>query len=214
MVHLKREQAPKSWRTSRKGTSFIAMPRSTKGAPLVVILRDILEVVQNKREVKKAIYERKVLVNGKAVKDEKKGLGLFDTISFVPSGSHYRVSLSEKGKYKLEEIEEKESKSKIAKISNKKKLKHGKIQINLNDGRNFFFDKEVSTDDSVIVDLEQKKISKHIPLKKNSNVVAFSGKHKGKEGKVEEIDNETKKAKISNDQEKLNVPLGKIIAIE
>lgn len=214
MVHLKREQAPKSWRTSRKGTAFVAMPRSTQGAPLLVILRDILGVVQNKREVKNAIHDGKVIVNSKPVKDEKRGVSLFDTISFIPSDQHYRINLSEKGKYKVEEISKEEANNKISKVIGKKKLKKGQIQINLNDGRNFFFDKEVKTNDSVLVDLGSKKIKKHIPLKEKSRVVAFAGRHIGKEGEVEQINQETKKAIVNSNQEKINVPLNKIIAIE
>lgn len=214
MVHLKRERAPKSWRTSRKGTAFVAMPTSKQGVPLVVIMRDLLGVAQNKREVKKAAQNQSLLVNNKQVNDERKGIGLFDTISLVPSDTHYRLNLSEKGKYKLDEISKKEANSKITKVDGKKILKKGKVQINLNDGRNFLSDKEIKTNDSVVIDFENKKVEKHIPLKEKSKIVVFSGKHTGKEGNIEQIDWETKTALVNQGEEKINVPLAKLIVIE
>lgn len=214
MVHLKRERAPKSWRTSRKGTSFVAMPVSTQGVPLVVALRDILGIVQNKKEVKKAIRSKSLLVNNKPVKEEGRGLSLFDTLSLVTSDTHYRINLSEKGKYKLEEIGKQEANKKISKITGKKMLKKGKIQANLSDGKNFLVDKKVNTNDSVQIDLKERKISKHIPLKENSKVVVFGGRHTGKEGEVESLDTESRKALVVHGEEKINVPLEKIIATE
>ena len=71
-----------------------------------------------------------MLINNKAVKDEKIGITLFDTISIVPSKIYYRLELSEKGKFELKKINEDEANKKIAKIINKKILPGKKIQLN------------------------------------------------------------------------------------
>ena len=61
MTHLKRQNAPKSWPIPRKGTTFVVRPNFgfSKGIPLLIILRDMLKIAENKKEVKKAIYMKK-----------------------------------------------------------------------------------------------------------------------------------------------------------
>ena len=128
MAHLKRQEIPRNWPVQRKGTTFIVKPTSGKGIPLLVLLRDILKVAQTRKELKKAIYKKNILVNNRIVKDEKIGLTIFDTISFVHSKKYYQVTLSEKGKFNLIEIKEDAIKSKPVKIINKRVLK-GKYPI-------------------------------------------------------------------------------------
>ena len=134
MTHLKRQAIPKNWPIKRKGTTFVVKPISKEGIPLLIILRDILKVAQNRKEVKKAIREKLLLVNNKPIKDEKMGLSLFDNLSFINSKKYYMVDLSEKGKFNLKEIKESTINTKIAKVIGKKILKGKKIQLNLSDG--------------------------------------------------------------------------------
>ena len=55
--HLKRQVVPKSWPVPRKGTAYVIRPSFSphKGLPLLVVLRDMLDVVKNRKEVKRAI---------------------------------------------------------------------------------------------------------------------------------------------------------------
>jgi small subunit ribosomal protein S4e len=216
MSHLKRQFAPKSWPIPRKGTTFVIKPNFgfSKGIPLLIILRDMLKIVQNRKEAKKAIHFKNIFVNGKEARDEKDGILLFDVITIVPSKKNYKLSISLKGKFELEEIKEEESNHKIAKIIGKKILKGKKIQLNLSDGRNFLSDVKCKINDSVLIDFKKKKIEKCLPLKENSNAFVFAGKHAGITGKIEKIKEERKMATIESNSEKIHVLIKQFMVTE
>ncbi len=216
MAHLKRQLVPKRWPIARKGTSFIVRPRGNirRGIPLLIVLRDMLKICQNRKEVKRAIHEKKILVNGKPVRDDKNTLLLFDTLTIVPSNKFYRICLSEKGKYSLEDIKEDESIKKISKIMNKKILKGKKVQLNLRDGRNFLSDIKCNIGDSVLINLKSKKIEKCIPLKEKAKIIIVEGKHAGKKGILEELESKSKMAKLKINGKKINVLIKQIMVVE
>ena len=218
MGHLKIQKIPKNWPIERKSTSFVIKPISKKGIPLVVVLRNLLKIVQTRKEVKKAIHNKLLLVNNRPVKDEKIGMTLFDTLSLLPSKTYYRLNISEKGKYILEKINEGESNKKIAKIIDKKILKKKKTQLNLNDGLNFLSEIKCNVNDSILINLKDKKIEKCIPLKEGSKVLIFAGKHAGEIGQIKEINKEKKIVLVEKIDEKIdekiNILIKQIIIIE
>jgi small subunit ribosomal protein S4e len=207
-MHIKRKASPKTWPVHRKGTKYIVVPNE-KGLPLLIAMREILQVAQTKKEAKKIIHENNVHVNGSLVKDEKYALKLFDVLKL--QNKEYRVSMLNK-KYAIQEISEKESKTKIAKIIGKKLLRGKKIQVNLSDGRNYILAKDCKIGDSAVINLAEKKIEHFIPLKEKSKVFVSSGKHMGKTGTVESINKNL--AAIKSDSEKINVNLESLIALE
>jgi len=215
-MHLKRQKTPKRWPIKRKGTAYVVRPLSNtrSGLPLLIIARDILKIVQNRREMKKVIHEKNILVNNKLVKDDKYNTLLFDTITVLPFKKYYRVDLSEKGKFELKEIKETEANYKIAKISDKKILGGKKVQLNLNDGRNFISDLKCNVNDSVLISLRDKKIEKCIPLKEKEIAMVYSGKHAGTRGIINKIDNERKIVELVVDEKKINVLIKQLIAIK
>src|SRR3989344_3030038 len=190
MTHLKRQNAPKSWPIPRKGTTFVVRPNFgfSKGIPLLIILRDMLKIAENKKEVKKAIYMKNIIINGRTARDEKEGIFLFDTLNIIPTKKHYRIILSQKGKFDLEEIKEHESDYKISKIIGKKILKGKEVQLNLSDGRNFLSDIKCKVNDSILINLKNKKIEK--------------------------IDLEKKIASINKGNENINVLIKQFMVIE
>lgn len=216
MAHLKRQAIPKNWPIRRKGTKFVVKPRSRKGIPLLMVLRNLLKIAQTRKEVKKAIHRKHLLINNKIVKDEKIGMTLFDTLSLVPSKTHYILGLSEKGKFELKSIKENEANKKIVKIIDKKILKGKKIQLNLSDGRNFLSTPQLTCkpNDSILINFKDKKIEKCLPLEEKSNVVIFAGKHAGETGKIEEINKERKMAIIKNGKEKSNILIKQLMVVE
>ena len=82
-MYLKRNKAPKKWPIHRKGTSYVVRPSFSleKGIPLLIVLRDLLKIVQNRKEVKKAIHSKSILINNKQILDEKHSILLFDVIT-------------------------------------------------------------------------------------------------------------------------------------
>ena len=214
-MHLKRQKIPNSWPIERKGTKYVVRPSNDleKSIPILVLLRDVLKIATTRKEVKISLNLKKVMVNGKLVRDEKKSLTLFDTLSLIPMKKHYRLDLSENGKFNLQEISDKEASKKISKVLNRRILKGKKVQLNLSDGRNFLSEMKCNVNDSVLIDLVSKKIYACIPLNEKSNVFVFAGKHAGKRGKVAKIKQEGKMAEISVDKETLNVLTKQIMAI-
>lgn len=198
MSYLKRQKAPKEWPIERKGSVYVVKPRfGTKlGIPVLIILRDILKLAQNRREVRKIIHSKKILANKKVIRDEKNNILFYDTLDIIPLKKYYRLGLSKKGKFCLQEIKENESDKKIAKVINKKILKGKKVQLNLSDGRNFLSDIKCGINDSVVINLKEGKIEKCLPLKEKAKVIIFAGKHSGKEGEIIKVNPENKTAKI------------------
>jgi len=216
MSYLKRQKIPKNWPVKRKGTAYVVRPNFNinKGVPVLIILRDMLKVAQNRKEVKKAIHSKSVLLNNKIIIDEKNNVLLFDTMTIIPSKKYYRMNLSNKGKFQIEEIKENEADKKIAKVINKKILKGKKIQLNLSDGRNFISDIKCPINDSVLINLKEGKIEKCLPLKEKSEVIVFAGKHSGEKGSIEKLDLEKKMAKIKNKAGRINILIKQLMVVE
>ncbi len=200
MAYLKRQKVPRNWPIKRKGTTYVVRPNFSigKGIPILIILRDILKVAQNRKDVKRIIHANQILLNNKPVKDEKNNVLLFDTLSIIPTNKFYKMDLSKKGKFKVKEIDKNDAGEKIAKIINKKVIKGKKIQLNLSDGRNFLSDLDCKVKDSLLINLLENKIEAVIPLKEKVKTIILEGKHSGETGVINKIKNKTAEVKIAN----------------
>lgn len=216
MSHWKRQSTPMSWPTERKGSTYVVKPRFSirEGVPILIILRDMLKIAQNRSEVKRIIHLRQILVNERLVTDERNNLLFFDTLNIIPLKEYYRLELSENGKFYLNKIKESEANKKIAKIINKKMLKGKKTQLNLNDGRNFISDLKCNVNDSVEINLKEGKIEKCLPLREKTKAVVFAGKHTGKRGEIEKLNLEEKIAKVKIEGKEINILINQLMAIE
>ncbi len=215
-MHLKRQKAPKNWPTKKKGTTFLVRPNFNpeKGIPILILLRDILKIAKNRKEVKKAIRLKLILLNNKKIVDEKNSACLFDVLTIIPTKTYYKIILSEKGKFATKEIKELESKQKIAKIVDKKILKGKKVQLNLNDGKNFISDLKCSVNDSVLIDFSKKKVEKCLPLQEKKKAFVFAGKHSGTQGQINKIDSKSKMAELTVGKKLVNVLIKQLMVIE
>jgi small subunit ribosomal protein S4e len=216
MSHLKRQSAPKSWPIERKGSTYIVKSNFNvkEGIPVLVVLRDILKLAGNRSEVKRIIHSKQILVNEKNVKDEKNTILLFDTVNIIPEKKCYRMELSEKGKFYLKEIKESEASRKISKITHKKTLNGKKTQLNLSDGRNFLSEIKYNINDSVVINLKDRKIEKCLPLKEKAKVVIFVGKHIGKRGEIEKLNLEEKTATVKIEGKEINILINQLMVTE
>jgi small subunit ribosomal protein S4e len=212
-AHLKRQKVPKSWPIARKGNTYVVKAKS-KGIPLLIALRDILNLAQNKKEVKQAIHKKDILISGKIARDEKNSIELFDILTIIPSKENYQLNLSNFGKYIFNKIEEKNTKIKIAKIIGKKSLKSKKTQLNLLDGRNYLSENECKVNDSVIIDLTKNKISKILILKEKANILAIGGKHAGITGKIEKIIPQLKMVEINDGKKKFRILIKQLMVVQ
>lgn len=211
MGHTKIQEAPKSWPISRKKSKFVVKPSSNlrKGISLLTTLREILNLVQNRKEAKKIIQEKKVFVNGNPVHDEKIGLTLFDVVSIPQIKKDYKITILENGKFGA--IETKEASTKISKVINKTKTKGNKIQLNLSDGMNIISDINCKTNDSLVISLKDRKAEKCLELKEGKEAMVFAGKHIGESGSVKKIDLEKKLAILEIAGKEVNILINQII---
>jgi len=215
-MHLKRQKVPKSWPTKKKGTKYIVRPNSNlkEGIPMLIVLRDLIKLSQTRKEVKRSIFLKHILVNNKVLKDEKNSVSLFDIINVVPSKKYYQIVLSEKGKFDFKEIKKTEANQKISRIVNKKTLKGKKTQLNLSGGINILSEFKCNINDSILINLENKKIEKCLPLKEKGVVLVFAGKHTGKEGIIKKMNLGEKMAELEINKEKVNVLIKQIMVIK
>ena len=199
--HLKRLVAPKSWKIKRKGITFVTRPNpgmhSKKNSTSInVVLRDMLNYAKTTRDVNVILSKGDILVDGKQIKDHKFAVGLMDLIETPKTKECFRILLDKKGKISIIKIKQEERKIKLCKIVGKSVIKKGKIQINLNDGRNIIIDKNnYNTGDTLVIEVPEQKIKEHLKFEKGVCVYLSGGKHKGESGIVDEIKNNIIKVK-------------------
>lgn len=195
--YLKRITMPRVWPFNRKGTKYIVRPNPGAhdfefGIPLCLALRDLLGYAKTFREVKQMLHKNQVLVDGRIKKDPKYDVGFMDVISIPALKKHFRVLFDKRGKISLVEIDEKESKIKLCKITGISSIKGGKLQLNFHDSRNIIIDKkEYSVGDTAVVELPENKIKESFKLEKGSSIMLIRGKHIGERGSLEGIEGQT-----------------------
>ena len=190
--HLKRLAAPKTWHVKRKGNKFITkqvpgQQSISSGMPLNALFKEVLNYANTTREVKKIINTKDIKIDGKARKDFRFPIGIFDILEFTNTNEYFRIVLNKKGKIGLVKIKKEESSTKPCKIIGKTMV-GGNLQLNLYDGKNIIVDKNnFKVGDSVILTLPEQKISKHLKLDKKSTIFLIGGKHIGEIGNVDDI---------------------------
>ena len=217
-MHLKRQNIGKFWPVPRKGTKYLAVSTHNQknSMPLVVIMRDVLKLVRNKKELKKILNEKQIEINGKTIRETNYPLALFDVLFIRDFNKNYRVILSKKNKMELEEIS-KDIDKKIIKIVSKKILKKGALQLNLSDGRNIIFKGKanVNVGDSIVFNFKENKLDKILKLEKGNKCFVFLGMHAGLVGNIENIvEKGGKKIVVIKNDKKINVLIKNIIVIE
>lgn len=206
-MHAKRQTMEKSWPLPRKGTKYIVVPshEHKNGIPITIILRDMMKLAKNRREVQKILAANQIIVNGEKVK--KANFSILPFEPFQIGNKKYELTFSEKGDF---EIGESRSEERILKVVGKKILKGGKIQLNLIYGKNIITTEKINAGSSVVI-LNQ-KIIRVIPMETEREVIIFSGKHRGKKGAMKNVKN--KIAVISSGDEEINVPLKSLMVIK
>ena len=188
--HIKRISAPRIWKIERKVYPFA--PKTSPGPhpirrslPLLIVLRDILHLGDNRREIKKILASGNLKVDGRVIKDLKFPIGFMDVISV--GDKNYRALYDVTGRIKIVEIPEEHSKWKLVRIEKKRVVKGGKIQLNLHDGRNILTEEnKYKSNDVLKIILPSQEIVNHYPLVKGSVAMIIGGQHRGQLAHVEE----------------------------
>jgi len=192
--HQKRLSVPNSWPVERKEATWTvkagAGPHGEAGVPLLILLRDVLGYVDSKKEARYALNQDSVLVNGQAVSDESRPIGMFDILAFTQRDEYYRVFPDEGGRLALTPIAADAADSRLGKVVRKQQVQGGAFQLTLHDGTNVRIADDASaysTNDSIVVDNETKEVVAHFPYEEGALVTAVDGQHAGEIGEVAEI---------------------------
>jgi small subunit ribosomal protein S4e len=190
---MKRLMAPTTIKIARKVKTFIVRPSAgphamAASAPLSVVLRELLGFARNMREAKKVLNERKVLVDGRVVRDPGFPVGFMDVVSVPSVNKHYRVVYDRHGRVSIVEVEPGKAGFKLAKIVNKTVMRGGRLQLNLHDGRNVLTDKKTfRVGDVLKLSLPDQKILDSFPLASGNIAYVTAGKHAGETAFIKEI---------------------------
>jgi len=196
-MHLNKSKMPREWPVPRKGTKYSVVPRQRNGIPLLIVLRDVLKIARTGKEAERILNGGNASVNGKVRKDRRFSLVASDILAIKKLNKNYGVVIK-KGKFRLEEIAEKDAVKRVCKVIGKKVLGKNKIQINLDNGNNILFKDSIRTGDSVVIGLHDGKILKIVPMQKNAKVLVTGGKHVGERGAAKEIKEKTAIIEIEN----------------
>jgi len=189
---MKRLNAPRVVSIHRKKHTFIIRPiagphSKNRCVALGVVVRDLLGLATTAAEVKKVVKKGSIKVDGKTCKDYKRAIGFMDVISIPSTDTYYRLIYDRKGRLHPQKIDRRQSVFKLSKVEDKKRIKAGKLQLNLYDGKNILSERKVNTGDVLQLELPTLKITSVLPLKKGSYAYVTGGKHAGESGSIVEM---------------------------
>ncbi len=191
---LKRIASPKTWNIKKKEFKFSLKPFPGSfsydlGLPLGILLRDYVGCANNMREAKYIVNHHDILINKKKKTDIHHIAGLMDVVEIPSLNQFFRILINKKGKLYLVKLSKEDAEQTLTKIKNIQLLKKGKIQLNLDGGKNLLIQKEkFKPGDSLMLDLSKNKIKEHFKFEKGSFILLIGGKHVGDTGNITEID--------------------------
>lgn len=203
--HLKRLNAPKTWKVQRRGITFIT--KSNPGGmsrgltmPVSNLLKYELGLATNTKEVKNIINNGEILINHKKISDYRYPVCFIDIITIPKTNDNYRLIIDTDGILKPVAVSKEDSKLKVLKIIGKNHVK-GKTQLNLMNGLNVLFEKHhYKVGDSLLMTLPDNIVKEHLSLEKGALVLLYKGKHIGKIGTLQDISQKSVVVKTGNDE--------------
>jgi len=169
--------------------------------PMGIILRDVIGVAHNRREAKKILHSRKIMVDGRIETALGRGVGLMDVLTV--GENNYRCILDMNGKLRYRPISSKQASSKLCRVMGKTTISGGKTQLHLHDGRNLVFDSnpEYKSGDTVVLSLPEQEITSHHKFEEGALSYLTGGSHIGETATVRshEIKRSSKANEVSFD---------------
>ncbi|MBI4439104.1 30S ribosomal protein S4e [Candidatus Woesearchaeota archaeon] len=191
--HMKRLAAPKTWHIARKGAKFVTRPLpggagKELSMPLQTIFTEVLGYGETSRESRSIIKKQLVLVDGKRVQEERRPVGIMDTVSLPGTGEAFRMLVDRRGRLCLSRISSSDSEMKVSRINTKRAFGKGRFQLGLHDGRAVLSDNPgFVRGDSLLLKLPEQEVRDHFRLVKGAVIYLIGGKHIGSLGVVEDI---------------------------
>lgn len=183
--HVKRLAQPSRWKIPKKEHTWAPKVRPGPHAeedalPLVVAVRDLLELADTAREAKQAISAGRIHVDGRPCRDVRRGVGFMDVVSVPETEEQYRTLYDTHGRIAFLDIPDQELGSKLVRIEDKSTVQKGRIQLNLHDGRNLVVkEDEYSTGDVLRISIPDQKIVDHFRFEAGVPAYVIGGTHIG-----------------------------------
>ncbi|HLH86005.1 MAG TPA: 30S ribosomal protein S4e [Thermoplasmataceae archaeon] len=168
-----------------------------RSVTLLSVLRDYLHYGDKEREITRMLNSGFVKVDGKVVKERRRGVGFMDVIELAPLKKFYRVVYDRKGRLKVAQEKEELGKIKLLKVTDKITVEPGKFRLVFHDGQNVVSEgSEVSPGDVVVVQMPEKKFLNVLKLQQGNKVFLTGGTHVGSIATVQKV--EVKESSGSN----------------
>jgi small subunit ribosomal protein S4e len=187
--------------------------------PLGILIRDYLHLCDTRREARRILSQRQLLVDGIIRKDLRFPVGLMDVISIPDVKKHYRLVYNQRGNLSLVSISSSDAEWKLRRIENKTTLKENKTQLNFHDGTNIIVsDKKYNVGDTVKMTLGKNDVVDVYPRSEGSISFIIGGSHIGQMATLDEISviksSKPNVAKMTGDQQFMTLeqyvfPIGK-----
>lgn len=193
MSMQKRISAPKTYNIKRKSYTWITKaspgPHNKNALTITVLMRDIIGIAKDTKELKRILNKGELLVDGRVRKDIRFPVGFMDVVSVPKNKLYYRVGYDHLGRLNFRAIKEKEAGLKIVSIKNK--IRQGSMyQVTTNDGRSINVKltegKKLATNDSLLINVPSQEIVKHLEFKTGSKAFIIGGKHVGQIATIKE----------------------------
>ena len=193
-TRLKRQRTPAFWDIRRKQKRFAVTIKpgphaKTSAYPLAIVLRDLLNLTENFREVEKVVSRGLLTIDGKTVRDPHRAVGLMDVVEIVPSKLSYRLVPTSGKQLSPILINNEEKNLKLVKITSKTSLAGRRTQYGFHDGKTMLIGDNYKIGDTCLIEIPELKIRDHVPLEKGSFAMVTKGVNSGFAGKIEEIRN-------------------------
>ncbi|KAI8472470.1 MAG: component of cytosolic 80S ribosome and 40S small subunit [Monoraphidium minutum] len=188
--HMKRLNAPSHWMLDKLGGIFAPKPspgphKQRECLPLLLVLRNRLKYALTGKEVKSILMQRLVKVDGKVRTDTTYPAGFMDVIDIDKTDEHFRLVYDTKGRFVVHRISREEAAYKLCKVRRMQYGKGGIPYIATHDGRTIRYpDPEVKENDSVLLDLESGKVTKHVKFDLGAMVMVTGGHNNGRVGTI------------------------------
>lgn len=188
--HLKLLRAPKTWALAKMSGVFAPKPSSgphkaRECLPLIIVLRNRLKLALTGKEVNTILYQRHILVDGRARTDAGFPAGLMDVISIPKTHQHFRLLYDVKGRFLVHPIVEAESKFKLCRVNDKKLARKGVPYLVTHDGRTIRYpNPDIKKTDTVKVDLATGKVVEWVSMDTGNLCLVTGGHNLGRVGIV------------------------------
>lgn len=157
-----------------------------RSMPLGVLLRDVLPMGGDLREVKRILNAGMVKLDGKTARDVRRPVGLMDLLEIPKTGKAWRIQISS-GRLQPKEIGAAQAKIKLCKVVGKRTVRGGKIAVSTHDGRTLLADNSIKVGSTLRLSMPDAKLAGMLPLAAGVRCLVMDGQHAGEIAQLEKI---------------------------